>query len=194
MVVLALPDLSEIKLKRRQLGLSQAELAQKAGVSQSLIAKIEAQKLVPAYDKAKRVFDFFEQIHQNVVLRAKDMMSKQVKCVQTNAKISSVIKLIKGNAISQLPVMQEEKVVGAVSESIIVKKMQSVKDLEEFREMEVSAIMEDVLPIVTEMAPFEVVSALLDHHPAVLVQSHGKITGIISKSDLLSSILKGPIR
>ena len=54
-----LPELSEIKAKRKHLGLSQSGLSVKTGVSQSLIAKLEAGKISPSYLSAKKIFDFF---------------------------------------------------------------------------------------------------------------------------------------
>jgi predicted transcriptional regulator len=56
--------------------------------------------------------------------------------------------------------------------------------------LEVTAVMEDSLPTIQEDAPFNVVSAMLEHYPAILVSKEGKIRGIISKSDLLNVMLK----
>jgi len=52
-----LPELSEIKARRKQLGITQEELAELAEVSQSLIAKIENSSIIPTYDRVKRIFD-----------------------------------------------------------------------------------------------------------------------------------------
>lgn len=185
-----LPDISEIKIKRKQMDLTQSELAQKAGVSQSLLAKIEAGKLVPSYLNAKKIFDFFESMHEKSMLRARDMMMGPVKKIEGNASIEAAIKMMKKNAISQLPVVLGETIVGAVSENIIVDKMQQAKDLEGFKKTNVSQIMGDSLPTVSESTPFNAVSALLDYNASVLVLEEGKIRGIISRSDLLGSLLK----
>ena len=50
-----LPELEEIKKKRKLFGMTQADLAAECGVSQSLIAKLESGKIVPAYGKAKKI-------------------------------------------------------------------------------------------------------------------------------------------
>ena len=47
-------DLSEIKNLRKKAGITQLDLARKASVSQSLIAKIEAGKIDPTYTKPRR--------------------------------------------------------------------------------------------------------------------------------------------
>ncbi len=187
---MVLPSLSDIKIKRKQLNLTQAGLALKAGVSQSLLAKIESGKLEPSYSNAKKIFDFFESVHEKTVLRAGDFMNSSVKKTGVSAKILDAIKLMKKNGISQLPVMDGERIAGTVSENIIVDKMQGKKNLEEFRQMAVSEVMGEALPTVGEDSPFSVISALLEHNQSVLVVKNGKIAGIISKTDLLSSIIK----
>ena len=49
-------ELEEIKKIRKKLELTQTELADRAGVSQSLIAKIEAGRIDPTYSKTKKIF------------------------------------------------------------------------------------------------------------------------------------------
>ena len=51
------PTLEDIARRRRQLGLKQGELAKAAGVSQSLIAKLEAGSIDSSYTKVKTIFD-----------------------------------------------------------------------------------------------------------------------------------------
>ena len=57
-----LPKLEEISKRRRVLGLSQKQLARLAGVSQSLIAKVEAGKTEPSYLRTKSIFDTLEKL------------------------------------------------------------------------------------------------------------------------------------
>lgn len=187
---MVLPLLSDIKIKRKQLDLTQAALAQRAGVSQSLLAKIESGNLEPSYSNAKKIFDFFESVHEKTMLRARDFMNPSVKKIEVSEKILDAIKLMKKNGISQLPVMDKERIAGTVSENLIVDKMQGKKNLEEFRQMAVSEVMSEGLPTVGEDSPFSVISALLEHNQSVLVVKNGKIAGIISKTDLLSAIIK----
>ena len=57
-----LPKLEEISKRRRVLGLSQKQLARLAGVSQSLIAKVEAGKTEPSYLRTKSILDTLEKL------------------------------------------------------------------------------------------------------------------------------------
>jgi riboflavin synthase len=57
-----LPELTKIVAMRRRLGVSQKRLASITDVSQSLISKVESGTVVPAYDKAKTMFDALEHL------------------------------------------------------------------------------------------------------------------------------------
>lgn len=50
-----------IKEQRKRLDLTQNQLAKMAGVSQSLVAKIEAGSIDAAYSKVKRIIETLEQ-------------------------------------------------------------------------------------------------------------------------------------
>ena len=55
-------ELEEIKKIRKSLGLTQAELAKRADVSQSIIAKIESGSIDPTLSKAKKIFGIYKQL------------------------------------------------------------------------------------------------------------------------------------
>jgi riboflavin synthase len=57
-----LPDISQIVSFRRRLGVTQKRIAIESGVSQSLISKIEAGRVVPTYENAKLIIDALERI------------------------------------------------------------------------------------------------------------------------------------
>ena len=75
-----LNDLEKIKYMRQKLGLSQTELANIAGVSQSLITKIERGKIEPSYTLVKKIFSVLDeklaQIHKEII--AKDICTKKI--------------------------------------------------------------------------------------------------------------------
>ena len=53
------------------------------------------------------------------------------------------------------------------------------------QKLKVEEIMEESFPIIDEDSSVDVVKTLLTHHQAVLTSKRGKITGIITRSDLL---------
>lgn len=186
-----LPELSEIRHKRRQFGLTQKGLAEKSGLSQSLVSKTEAGVLVPNFENAKKLFDCLSGLGKEKQAKAGEIMKRHVFSVKPHASISHVIKLMTRTAISQVPVIENEKVLGTVSEKSMLQKMHAwngkQKDLNNEK---VSGIMEEAMPVVQEATPLNAIAELLEYAPAVLVARKGKITGIIAKSDLLKASVK----
>ena len=73
-----LPSIDEVAKKRRIMGLTQQKLARLAGVSQSLIAKLESQKIDPSYTKVKSIFDTLEKLQTETEVRAEDVLQKKI--------------------------------------------------------------------------------------------------------------------
>ena len=68
------PELEDIAKRRRQLGLKQSELAKAAGVSQSLIAKLEAGTIDSSYTKVKTIFDVLERLEFKTKVQAEKIL------------------------------------------------------------------------------------------------------------------------
>ena len=77
-----LPSIDEVAKKRRIMGLTQQKLARLAGVSQSLIAKLESQKIDPSYTKVKSIFDTLEKLQTETEVRAEDVLQKKIIGIQ----------------------------------------------------------------------------------------------------------------
>jgi len=184
-----LPDLGEIKQRRKQFSLTQSELAHRAGVSQSLVAKVEAGNLVPGYDNAKRLFDVLDQLHDEVKVRAADLLTQKVLSIPSGASLAKAVKAMKEKGVSQLPVIDDDKIVGTISEKDILQRIQGAEQAIDLGQLTVKEVMGEPMPMVHEDASFNLISSLLEHYPAVLIGKKGKPTGIISKSDLLKVIL-----
>ncbi len=176
--------MSEIKEIRKKFGLTQSELAKISGVSQSLIAKIEAGRIDPTYSKIRKIFETIESIGKKHELKAEEIMTKKIIHVRPQDDIKEAIKKMKRSNISQMPVIEDNKSLGTVSESTILeailnKKSNKIKD-----------IMDDSAPIVSKNTTITLVSNLLKFYPMVLVSENGELKGIITKSDLLSRMYK----
>jgi len=141
-----LPPLEEIARKRKLLGLTQKQLASLAGVSQSLIAKIESGKIDPSYGKVKAIFDALERLETKMNFHAKEILHKHVVGVQKNDKVSEAIRLMMEHGYSQLPVFDEKRLVGSVSERTILNLVSTGKDLSEISKLRVEEIMDEALP------------------------------------------------
>jgi predicted transcriptional regulator len=175
-------DISEIKIMRKKFGLTQSELAKKSGVSQSLIAKIEAGKIDPAYSKVSKIFSFLDSLREKQELKAKDVMRQSIIPVKPNTPIHEAISRMRKHNISQMPVISDNKCVGVVSEAIILNSILDKKA------KTVSEIMGESPPIVSKNTSINVVSELLRFIPMVMISEKGKLLGVITKSDILGKL------
>lgn len=183
-----IPTLADIGKRRRQLGLKQAELARMAGVSQSLIAKLEAGTIDSSYTKVKNIFDTLDRLELKTKTQADKVLHKNVVTVQKNDPISKVVKIMKEHGYSQIPVFEGKHSVGSVSEKAILRQIMAGKDLEQISKLPTEEIMEESFPQINEDAPLSLISSLLQTYSAVLVSKKGETIGIITKADLLRMI------
>jgi len=183
-----LPSLDEIAKKRRMLGLTQKQLARIAGVSQSFIAKIESGQIDPSYSKVKTIFDVLERMEAGENYIAKTIYHEGVIGVERTDKVAKAISLMSEYGFSQLPVFENGKCVGCISEKTVLSQIMVAKDPSEISQKRVEEIMEEALPQIDENAPLPPVSSLLHFYPAVLVTKKGEVVGIITKADLFKVI------
>ncbi|MFQ5710364.1 MAG: CBS domain-containing protein [Candidatus Geothermarchaeales archaeon] len=180
-----LPELRDIARMRKMLGLTQTDLARFSGVSQSLIAKIEAGKTDPSYSKAKALFDGLERLRLKETKRASDVMAKDVISIESDDPVEKAVKLMYEHAISQMPVFEGGRVIGSVSEKILVKHVSEGLSIDELLKDKVGKVMGDPFPTVAEDTPVELLSSILGFYQAVLVTKKDKVMGIVTRSDLL---------
>lgn len=183
-----LPPLEEIVKKRKMLGLTQKQLSRLAGVSQSLIAKLESGTIDPSYTKVKGVFDVLEQLEMKTDVHAREILHKEVVGVDKNDVVSKAVRLMTDHGYSQLPVFDGEHPVGSISEKTILNQILGGKDLTHLSMLAVEEIMDEAFPQVGEDAPLSMISSLLQVYPAVLISKLGKVVGIVTKADLLKAL------
>jgi predicted transcriptional regulator len=176
-------NLGEIKEYRKRLNLTQKELAEKAGVSQSYITKIEAGIIEPTYNHARKILGVLENIHTNEQEKAKDFMNKKIITLNPENKIGKAIEIMKKHSISQIPIIKQNKILGIISETSIVNNIN--KNLSTTK---ISEVMENSPPIIPEESNKEMVIELLRIYPLLLVAKKGKLSGIITKTDLFKKI------
>ena len=178
-------ELEDIKRIRKRLGITQIELSKKAGVSQSLIAKIESGRVEPNFNSVKRIFDVLGRLSNEDQMMASEIMVRRIIECRKDESLTDVIEKMRKYNISQLPVFSGSNAIGMVSESAILDKISTSK--EDIAHLKVSDVMEDCPPIVNAKTPSDVVSNLLRYFPLVLVAEDGKVAGVITKSDLLNA-------
>jgi predicted transcriptional regulator len=183
-----LPPVQEIKKRRIALGISQKKLATSIGASQSLVAKIESNRVNPSYDVVKKIFEYFDRIEQPRIGLAKDVEKRDLVWVKKSERVIDAAEKMRQHGFSQLPVRddREDICVGSISERQIMQGILRESNPKSFYETPVSEVMQEQFPVVDERLPITAVALLLQHSQAVLTARRGKIVGIITPSDLLS--------
>ena len=177
-------DISQLKKIRKQLEMTQNQFAKKVGISQSMIAKIESGKLDPTYSYVKKIENAINSLTKHEEKEAQEVMAKNIITAKLEEKMPDVIKIMNRNKFSQLPILKNGKVMGLITESSILEK-----DLEEIKNLKAKDLMMESPPIISENAKISVIIPLLKHFPTVLISKQGKLKGLITKADLLKSLL-----
>ncbi len=102
--------------------------------------------------------------------------------VAPDALVSDALALMDESGVTQIPVLQENTSVGSLRESQILTKLLANRDL---LDSKVSEVMDKSFPVVDVDAGFNDIKAKLLKSPAVLIEDFKRITGIITRSDVL---------
>jgi predicted transcriptional regulator len=190
-----IPTMVDLKRIRRSSGITQKELAQKAGVSQSLIARIEGGNIDPRLSTVQKIMRALVILGEtntakdNVIKTAKDIMHSPVITVNSKDKIRKVVELMHQNNISQMPVIQDRRIIGSIQETTIVQKLLQSKEPETIFSEYLEKIMETGFSTVNPSTELENILTLLSkNNSAVLVVDVGKVVGIITKIDVILNL------
>ncbi len=167
-----------IRDMRSEVGLSQAVLARLAGISQAHVAKIETGKVDPRLSTVNRILRILGSGDRKK--RCRSAMSSNLITITPDAPIEEAIRIMRELGISQIPVMDRQRLLGGIDEATIIKNMDR-----RLHALQVRHIMCRPFPVVDSRDPVEIAQPLLDFHAAVLVAEKGRVKGIITKVDLL---------
>ena len=178
----------DLRRLRKRYGLTQNVLAKKSGVSQSLISRIENKTVDPRLSTIRKIFEAIIYL-QNKEGTARDVMHSPVIIINALESVQKAIDLMKNNAISQLPVIKGNKIIGSIRESTLINRFSKSKNTETFFSSSVYNIMDE--PFITidpNITVDAVTDLLLKGNPAIIVLEQKKIIGIITKIDVLSPL------
>ncbi|MDE3152459.1 MAG: pyridoxal-phosphate dependent enzyme [Gemmatimonadota bacterium] len=121
------------------------------------------------------------------VVGGKPATAQPLVSVAPGASVRQALRLMSLHDVSQLPVMDGASCVGSVSEwSLAARGLENTKVLD----AAVSEVMDPPFPIVDANQPADSVATLLSKaNPAVLVRAGGSVTGIVTRSDMLSYLM-----
>lgn len=184
-----IPTGEELKKLRKESKLTQKKLADLAGVSQSLIARIENNDVDPKTSTLRKILTALESVRSDKML-AIEYASKQVLHISPDETVGQAAELMIGESISQLPVVDKQnRVIGAVRERTI-----STLVLEHGKKILDDVVEEYVEESFPQFAAKSVtigeISKLILEHDAILLMDKGKIAGIITKADIVRSAVE----
>ncbi len=187
-----LPTIEELRKMRKNLGISQKELARVSGVSQSYIARLEKGSINPAYDKIRKIFDYLNRSGQrakNMDLTVESIMTKSlITCYPTDS-IMSALNIMRQKGYSQLPVITHDgRTVGTITESDVNDMLIKGASIESLKNLLVRKVMGSTLPQVDKSSPVSMIYPMLKYSSAVLVTDGGELRGIVSKADILKAV------
>ena len=177
-----LPTPADLRERRTDLGLTQSELAERADVSQPLIARIEGGDVDPRLSTLRRIVGALEEA-ESAVMHAEDIMHEGVVTVQPDDSVREAIDVMIEEGYSQLPVVRDDRPQGIISNSDI-RQLES----ENAGEFPVADVMREAITTVEPDATLDEVNAHLNHQDAVLVVRDGRLVGIITEADVAAHI------
>lgn len=177
-----LPTPEDLRERRTELGLTQSELAERADVSQPLIARIEGGNVDPRLSTLRGIVDALDETEGGIV-RARDVMNDAVDSVEPDDSVEQSRELMGKKGYSQVPVIRDGSPEGLISYSDIRQHPES-----NVGELPVADVMQESIATVEPDAKISEVNADLDHYPAVLVVESGKTKGVITEADIARTV------
>lgn len=173
-----LPTPEDLRERRNELGLTQSDLAEKADVSQPLIARIEGGDVDPRLSTLRRIVNALQEA-EGGLLRAKDLMNTPVISVSPDESVRETTNLMDEKSYSQVPVIRDGNPLGLIGTSDI--RQQSDDNV---GDLPVAEVMHEAVSTVEPDTPIDAVDAHLDHNDAVLVVKDGETIGVITEADI----------
>lgn len=169
---------------RRDAEWTQQELARAAGVSQSLVAKMEQGHANPAYETVRKVLSVLEERASSQEETASDLM-QPAQAAEPMETVQKALTRMKKHGYSQLPVLEAGRPIGSLSERRILEHLEAGAELDDLRHQKVRDLMGDAYPTVDGAARRRVLVELLKDREAVLVLQKGRVVGVVTRTDLL---------
>jgi len=141
-----------------------------------------------------------DKLSKAKTIRVADWMSKRVLAVETFDSIAIARRLMAKHRVNQLPVLENEKLVGIVTDRDIrdaypTSMMINLgKEIDRFADsVTVEEVMTHDVMVVRPDTPLTTAVGLLRRHRigSLPVMKNGKLAGIVTRSDILDFVLSG---
>lgn len=178
--------LTEIRRRRVALGISLGELARTIGRSDATLSRIERGQIRPSYELVQRILSYLETQEGLTAprLTVGELMHRPLVSADSKALLATAVERMESGSFSQLPVVDEGRVVGSLSESALLRALAQPNA----QRLRVRDVLEPPYPVLDEGFPADLLPPLLGRYPAVLVTRHGALEGIVTKADLIRGL------
>jgi predicted transcriptional regulator len=181
-----LPTPADLRERRNELGLTQSDLAERADVSQPLIARIEGGDVDPRLSTLRRIVNALQEA-EGGILRAEDLMNRPVVSVRPDDSVHETKELMDAEGYSQVPVVRDGTPVGLIGNSDIRRRSESV-ETEDVGRLPVDEVKREAVASVEPDATVDAINDYLNHNDAVLVVEDGETVGIVTEADIAAHI------
>ncbi|HRH45026.1 MAG TPA: pyridoxal-phosphate dependent enzyme [Pyrinomonadaceae bacterium] len=124
-----------------------------------------------------------QKVTASLIAETKSKNSPQnLVSVSPTESVSAALNLMNSHGVTQIPVLENFKSVGSLRESHVFAKLLADREL---MDAPVSEVMDEGFPVVDVDTSLEKIKRRLQKSPAVLVEDFKRITGIITRSDVL---------
>ena len=124
-----------------------------------------------------------QKVTASLIAETKSQNSPQnLVSVSPTESVSAALNLMNSHGVTQIPVLENFKSVGSLRESHVFAKLLADREL---MDAPVSEVMDEGFPVVDVDTSLEKIKRRLQKSPAVLVEDFKRITGIITRSDVL---------
>ncbi len=115
-------------------------------------------------------------------MKVYQIMTRNPICTEATDFANEALQLMSSYELSELPVVEADKVVGAVREN---KLMAKVIQNREVMTSAISEVMEEPMPVLDANEDIQSGIAKLKEHPAIVVKEFGRLIGVLSRHDVL---------
>ncbi len=124
-----------------------------------------------------------QRITASIIADTKNANSpRELISVSPDDLVSDALAIMNERGVTQLPVIEDHRAVGSLRESGVLTKLLADRDL---LNAKVADIMDASFPVLEADATYNEIKTKLQKHPAVLIEDFKRITGIITRGDLL---------
>ncbi|MHA1269008.1 MAG: CBS domain-containing protein [Candidatus Helarchaeota archaeon] len=178
-----IPTPEELKKARKELKISQSELAKLANVSQSLIARIENNTVDPRISTLRKIINALSKFKEKQKI-INEFAIKDVITIRDEDPVIKAANIMNEKGISQLVVLDKNNnIIGSIREKSITRKLLEIGN--SILKNRIVDHMDSPFPEISSETPLNEIKSLLLNNDAIVLTERGNLVGIVTKADII---------